>query len=106
MRVRYTGPAGYTFTPIGGTEFTPHPGAVLDLDEDLVATLGADFTPVDAEAVFDPEKATKAQLTGWADEHGLDIDRSAPVADIRAAVLAAIDASAPADGDTPTGQEG
>lgn len=112
MRVRYTGPAGYTFEPIGGTDFQPHPGEVLDLDEDLVATLGADFEPVDTPAEqpvgFDPATARKAELLAFVDAHGLGdvIDRSATVADLRAAVLAAIDASAPADGDTPTGQEG
>lgn len=108
MRVRYTGPAGYTYAPISGAAFEPVPGQVLDLDEDLVATLGPEFDPVDAPAVFDPEKATKRELVAFVDEHGLGdvIDRSALVADLRVAVAAALDASAPADGETPTGQEG
>jgi hypothetical protein len=106
MRVRYTGPAGYTYAPIGGAPFTPAPGDVLNLDEDLVATLGPAFEPVDAPPVFDPATAKKAELVAFAAEHGLDIDRSAPVADLRAAVTAAFDTAAPADGDTPNGQEG
>lgn len=106
-KVIYRGNPGYEVCPIGAPAFVPPHGEVFDLDEDLLATLGEDFERVDPPTVFDPAKATKAQLSAWADEHGLDIDRSASVADLRAAVEAAITAAASADGGTPTtGQEG
>ena len=101
MRVRYTGSAGYVYTPKGADPFEPVPGQVLDLDDALVATLGAEFDPVDS---FDPATAKKADLIAHADAIGVDVDPSAPVADIRAALAA--DTTAPADGATPTGQEG
>ncbi len=104
MRVRYTGSAGYVYTPKGADPFVPVPGQVLDLDDALVATLGAEFEPVDGEQPFDPATAKKADLIAHADAIGVDVDPSAPVADIRAALAA--DTTAPADGATPTGQEG
>lgn len=54
MRVRYTGLPGYQFFPASGGVLAPKPGDVLDLDAEVVASLGADFVPVVEE------KATKA----------------------------------------------
>jgi hypothetical protein len=104
-RVIYRGSPGYEVCPIGAPSFVPVPGETYDVDDDLVASLGPDFEPVDGPRVFDPGRATKAELAAWADAHGLDLDRTASVADQRAAVQAAIDSGAPA-GDTTTGQEG
>lgn len=104
MRVRYTGPAGYIFSPNGADPFVPVPGQVLDLDDALVATLGADFVPADGEQPFDPATAKKSDLIEFAESNGLDVDASAPVADVRAAVTAFT--AAPADGADPTGLEG
>ena len=101
MRVRYTGPAGYIFSPNGADPFVPVPGQVLDLDDALVATLGAEFEPVDS---FDPATAKKADLIAHADAIGVDVDPSAPVADIRAALAA--DTTATAGGSATTSPEG
>ena len=104
MKVRYTGEAGYIFAPEGVPPFVPEPGDVFDLDDALVATLGADFVPADGEQPFDPATAKKSDLIKFAESNGLDVDASAPVADVRAAVTAFT--AAPADGATPTGLEG
>lgn len=111
MRVRYTGNPGYIYQPDGFDSFEPTPGQVLDLPDELVATLGAEFEATSGPASKDPEKfdvdkAKKGELVEFAAGHQIPVDPSAPVADIRAAVKAALEAAAPADGDTPTGQEG
>ena len=55
---------------------------------------------------LNPDRSSAPQIAiGTAnDAIGVDVDPSAPVADIRAALAA--DTTAPADGATPTGQEG
>lgn len=93
-KYRYRGLPGYTFA-LDGRAFRPVVGDVYDLDDATAASLGGDFDPVDAPThpggELDVAKATKAQLLAFAGDHDITIDPAAPVADIRAAVSAALD---------------